>query len=170
VIDSQEQTELQMELAMLTGHSFRVTFLDAATHAGFGPNETMLQANWSSSAMPLKYTRDRRTIPMNMIKDVARSMRQGWCPGQLVESADQFRGDGFVKENAKLLPATTIDTEDFDPLIYYLLPSALDEKNQNTYKYHVASKIEPWRLACTAQRQIAECLAVGTEVEADPTL
>ena len=104
---------------------------------------------------------------MNMIKDVARSMRQGWCPGQLVESADQFRGDGFVKESAKFLPATTIDAEDFDPLIYYLLPSALDEKNQNTYKYHVASKLEPWRLACTAQRQIAECLAVGTEVEAD---
>ena len=60
VLTREQRTKFAIEINKLIMHSCRVTFLDAAVHAGRSTEEIGLQANWKNPGpLVLKYTRNR---------------------------------------------------------------------------------------------------------------
>ena len=71
----QKLKELINTLSSLTAHSARVTLLDAAVHAGRSTEEIGLQANWKNPGpLVLKYTRNRTSVPAQMVRQLVKDM------------------------------------------------------------------------------------------------
>lgn len=62
-------------LLKVTARSARVTMLDAAVHARRSTEEIGLQASWKNPGPPvLKYTRDRTSVPTQMVQQLVKDM------------------------------------------------------------------------------------------------
>ena len=62
-------------LLKVTAHSARVTMLDAAVHARRSTEEIGLQANWKNPGpLVLKYTRNRTSVPAQMVQQLVKDM------------------------------------------------------------------------------------------------
>ncbi|CAL1128101.1 unnamed protein product [Cladocopium goreaui] len=65
----------ESKLHGITAHSARVTLLDAAVHAGRSTEEIGLQANWKNPGpLVLKYTRNRTSLPAQMVQQLVKDM------------------------------------------------------------------------------------------------
>ena len=91
------------------GHSARVTMIDLGSHNGESQVAQMVQANWSSPEMPLEYSRNTKSIAVNMIYGLVQKAKRGWVPGlkadQDVQVMDDEEGDVvqfFLKTNVKI--------------------------------------------------------------------
>ena len=70
-----DEKELFAAINKITAHSARVTMLDAAVHAGRSTEEIGLQANWKNPGpLVLKYTRNRSSIPAQMVQQLVKDM------------------------------------------------------------------------------------------------
>ena len=80
-LDFDDFDRVKAECAKVTCHSLRVTFLDAAVHAGADDKVIRLQANWRNpSQLVLKYARNRKELSVRMVQDLATEIRESWNP------------------------------------------------------------------------------------------
>ncbi len=91
------------------GHSARVTMIDLGSHNEESQIAQMAQANWSSPEMPLEYSRNTKSIAVNMIYGLVQKAKKGWVPGLMtdkdVKIIDDEEGDilqFFTKVNVKV--------------------------------------------------------------------
>ena len=91
------------------GHAARVTMIDLGSHNDESQIAQMVQANWSSPEMPLAYSRNTKTIAVNMIYGLVQKAKRGWTPGLKedpdVKIMEDEEGDGiqfFVKACVKV--------------------------------------------------------------------
>ena len=86
---SDRKRELMTDISSLTAHSARVTLLDAAVHARRSTEEIGLQANWKNPApMVLKYTRNRSSVPAEMVQQLVKEMAQKLHPSESTDEVD----------------------------------------------------------------------------------
>ena len=78
-----------------TWHSLRVTLLTAAVHACVEALPISVQANHANTDLIVKYTRDRRQVPLQMIGNLLSDLRRGWQPRSeaLAPILDEFSED-----------------------------------------------------------------------------
>jgi hypothetical protein len=125
--------------------------LNAAVHAGRSSQAIALQANWASGdAMVLKYTRNRRQVPLEMIKGLVSDLKEGWVPkaeGQDDEVSEQETDHATLED------------------LYYIKTSLYDGSASkiHTIKYHIGSIDDPERTACK-RLLIVDCTPVGTVI------
>ena len=74
-------------------HALKPFITPLAVHAASNPMAVMLQGHWSDKSvnMPIKYTRDRNQVPIDMATALTKKIRAGWRPPGAVEEAG---GDG----------------------------------------------------------------------------
>ncbi len=89
-------------MQQITWHSLRVTLLNAAVHAGVDALPISMQANHANTDLVVKYTRDRRQVPLQMVGKLLSDLRHDWHPTSdaLVPVQDEFSED----EPDELLP------------------------------------------------------------------
>ena len=131
-------------LSEVTAHSARVTLLDAAVHAGRSTEEIGLQANWKNPGpLVLKYTRNRTSVPAQMVRQLVQDMIENEHPIEPPEGA-------------------ILDGED---------PSALEDvqffvkssgaRQAHDYRHHCSQLGDPTALAC-GRLPLDECSSVGS--------
>lgn len=82
-VELEDFDQVKANCAKVTCHSLRVTFLDAAVHAGADDKVIGLQANWADpSKLVLKYARNRKELSVRMVQDLATEIRESWNPDQ----------------------------------------------------------------------------------------
>ena len=98
-----------LDPADFAGHSARVTMIDLGSHNEESQIAQMVQANWSSPEMPLAYSRNTKSIAINMIYGLVQKAKKGWVPGlpqdQDVKVDDEEEAEViqfFVKANVKI--------------------------------------------------------------------
>ena len=99
---------LASTITALTWHSCRVTLLNAAVHAGVEALPISMQANHANTDLVLKYTRDRRTVPLKMVGQLLQDLRAGWTPTTATGSSSAAEEDHFSDD----------DEEDQAPVFY----------------------------------------------------
>ena len=133
------------QIARLTAHSCRVTLLDAAVHAGRSAQEIGLQANWKDPGpLVLKYTRNRSSVPANMIKQLVRDMVAEMHP--VTDDQDTVFID--AEEN------------ELDNLGFYVKNTG---SGAYEYKFHCSSLSDPSLIAC-GKLDLSDCVSVGTDL------
>ena len=84
VIKSQLPDKRRVALSRIiqqtTWHSLRVTLLNAAVHAGVEALPISMQANHANTDLVVKYTRDRRQVPLQMAGKLLGDLRRSWQP------------------------------------------------------------------------------------------
>ena len=143
--DNQEEINAVLDrLSEVTAHSARVTLLDAAVHAGRSTEEIGLQANWKNPGpLVLKYTRNRTSVPAQMVRQLVQDMIENEHPIEPPEGA-------------------ILDGED---------PSALEDvqffvkssgaRQAHDYRHHCSQLGDPTALAC-GRLPLDECSSVGS--------
>ena len=150
-IPDERKAALATIITELTWHSCRVTMLSAAVHAGVDALPISMQANHANTDLIVKYTRDRRTVPLKMVGQLLQDLRSGWTPSVAASSStvdeDQFSAD---------------EDEDQAP-VYYIKRSKVTSRSILTQKFHVTAKDDLSELACN-RVQIGECDPIGHDV------
>ena len=134
-----------------TGHTPRVTMIDAGSHSEESQTAQMVQANWQSPEMPLEYSRQTKVIAVNMVHGLVRKIRKGWRPGDLKGSKsrkDESSSDDeelqerafFVRKDLKTSPTVRPATE---------------------VKFHLQDRKDPTILACNSHVQVSNCEPMG---------
>ena len=133
-------------LEQVTWHSLRVTLLDAAVHAGVDALPISMQANHATTDLVVKYTRERRQVPLQMVGKLLSDLRHNWHPRSeaLVPIQDEFSED----EPDELLPQ------------FYVKKGVAHSRLIVHPKFHVTSKDDLTKLACN-MLQISECEPIG---------
>jgi hypothetical protein len=150
--------ECMLDTEALTWHSLRVTMLNEMVHNGNSSQKVALQANWKSGdAMVLKYTRNRRQIPLVAVGQLLSVVKEAWSP------LAREPGEPIVPEGESF-------SEDEHPLgslprIYYVKSSLMDKINIRmfTIRYHMNSISEPVLTACK-KFKLEECCPMGSEL------
>ena len=134
----------------LTWHSCRVTLLDAAVHAGVDALPISMQANHASTDLVVKYTRNRRQVPLQMVGRLLQDLRSQWAPqaavvaGSAPAEDDQFSAD----DEAEVSPQ------------YYMKRSKVANRVILTQKFHVTARDDLSQLACS-RVQLEDCEPMG---------
>ena len=150
--------ECMSDTEALTWHSLRVTMLNEMVHNGNSSQQVALQANWKSGdAMVLKYTRNRRQIPLVAVGQLLSVVKEAWSP------LAREPGEPIVPEGESF-------SEDEHPLgslprTYYVKSSLIDKVNIRmfTIRYHMNSISEPVLTACK-KFKLEECCPMGSEL------
>ena len=131
-------------IGKFTAHSARVTMLDAAVHAGRSTEEIGLQANWKNPGpLVLKYTRNRSSVPANMVQELVREMLALEHPHQ--ESEEVF----LDTPEALSMGCPEFFLKQPAPGSYY------------DYRYHCSHETDQERTACN-KFLLEECCSMGT--------
>ena len=136
---------MKRQIAKLTWHSARVTLLNAAVHGKKSSEAIALQANWTApGAMVLKYTRDRRTVPLEMVNELVAELKGDWVPtGDLVEC------------DSEILPVDPV------PAFFMKIPKATRSNFKlELLKWHVSKSDDPTKTQCGIST--AECEPMGS--------
>ena len=131
-------------IAKLTAHSARVTLLDAAVHAGRSAEEIGLQANWKNPGpLVLKYTRNRSSIPAQMVQQLVKDM--------LVQSHPVVSSD-------------EVDLDDEDPSavdqVLFFTKKTTRESTAYDLRFHCSAMGDLEAIAC-GRINVEECINVG---------
>ena len=121
-----------------------MTLLDAAVHAGRSTEEIGLQANWKNPGpLVLKYTRNRSSIPAQMVQQLVHDMLDQ--PHPVVESDEVLLDtpEALCPESPEFFLKNPA------PGSYY------------DYRYHCSQVDDHERVACN-KFLISECSSVGT--------
>ena len=151
VIKSQLPNDKRVVLAGIiqqtTWHSLRVTLLNAAVHAGVDALPISMQANHSNTDLVVKYTRDRRQVPLQMVGKLLCDLRHNWqpSPGAAAPMQDEFSEDEFEE----VLPQ------------FYVKKGVAHSRAIVHPKFHVTSKDDLNKLACNLL-QMDECEPIGS--------
>ena len=144
LLENDEKVSCARKVNTFTLHSCRVTLLDAAVHARRSTEEIGLQANWKNPGpMVLKYTRNRSSVPAQMVKSLVQGLVQEYQP----ESAD---------DEAILFNAGDSDLAVDEFFIKQPAPGSYYE-----YKFHCISDQDNEYTACN-KFLISECSSVGS--------
>ena len=128
----------------LTAHSARVTLLDAAVHAGRSTEEIGLQANWKNPGpLVLKYTRNRTSVPAQMVQQLVKDM---------VDQAHPFE----APDDAVL---DTVDEAALDEVQFFAKTTG-SRANQD-FRYHCSQLGNTSALACQ-RLAMEDCTATGS--------
>ena len=150
-IPDERKPALAAIITGLTWHSCRVTMLSAAVHAGVDALPISMQANHANTDLIVKYTRDRRTVPLKMVGQLLQDLRSKWIPSATAGSAnideDQF----------------SADEDDDQAPVYYIKRSKVTSRSILTQKFHITAKDDLSELACS-RVQIGECDPIGHDV------
>ncbi|CAL1129875.1 unnamed protein product, partial [Cladocopium goreaui] len=136
--------ELISTLSSLTAHSARVTLLDAAVHAGRSTEEIGLQANWKNPGpLVLKYTRNRTSVPAQMVRQLVKDM---------VEQEHPFEApaDAVLDE---------VDLCALDEVIFFVKTQG--SRASHDYRYHCLQVDDDQVMACGRIR-LEDCTEVGS--------
>ena len=145
LIEELDLVALKRHILRLSWHSARVTLLNAAVHAKKSSEAIALQANWTApGAMVLKYTRDKRSIPLEMVNELVAELKGSWIPA----------GD-VVECDSELLPPDPI------PAFFLKIPKA----TRSTFKiemlrWHVSKLDDPTKTQCGIAT--SECEPMGS--------
>jgi hypothetical protein len=124
----------------LTGHSPKVTILDAMAHKNSDQMTLMLQGNWSDPRMPLKYLRNRKAIPITAMPKIAAALRTDLASED--EADEESSGEGSEEEDGFASVAA----------IYYVSETAAVKRSERVrdgdFKCHVSSADSAEKLAC----------------------
>lgn len=71
---TEAQAAVREAVLRFTAHSPRVTIIDAMAHGGADTTTMQVQGNWKDDSMPLKYVRNRKSIPINFITKMAKDL------------------------------------------------------------------------------------------------
>ena len=123
-----------------------MTLLNLALHKGKHSEAIALQANWSQpGALVLKYARNKREVPLNMVCELVSDLKRDWTPaGDPVEFDDE------------IIPAD-------EPIMFYAKFPTVDRSSFKieSLKYHAQSLVHEDRTAC-GKHDLASCEAVGS--------
>ena len=139
--------ELTTLVPKVTWHSLRVTLLNAAVHAGVEALPISMQANHANTDLVIKYTRDRRHVPLQMVGKLLGDLRQGWipeAPAGVLADLDHFSED---------------EPDDSAPQFYVQQGLAKFRLIKHP-KFHVTAKDDLSRLACN-KLAISDCSPLG---------
>ena len=140
-----EFKELAAHINKLTAHSARVTLLDAAVHAGRSTEEIGLQANWKNPGpLVLKYTRNRSSIPAQMVQQLVKDMLVEQHPAQPAE-------DEVLEES---------DPTAYDQFQFFVKTSAAARWD---YRYHCSS-VQDEELTACGRVSVSECDHMGSDL------
>ena len=131
------------KIPKLTAHSARVTLLDAAVHAGRGTEEIGLQANWKNAGpLVLKYTRNRTSVPAQMIQQLVKDMNHQAHPFEA-------RADEELEED-----------ESAPGEVMFYIKQNWSSRASYDYRYHCSSADDAGEIAC-GRVSLEDCSAVG---------
>ena len=136
--------ELISTLSSLTAHSARVTLLDAAVHAGRSTEEIGLHANWKNPGpLVLKYTRNRTSVPAQMVRQLVKDM---------VEQEHPFEApaDAVLDE---------VDLCALDEVMFFVKTQG--SRASHDYRYHCLQVDDDQVMACGRIR-LEDCTEVGS--------
>ena len=155
-INDAQLQELKQIILSITWHSMRVTLLDEAVHREKHSEAIAIQANWSSgNEMVLKYTRNRREVPLKMISSMITEIKNEWKPkAREPGEADADHGCEFSEED---------ELEDDLTRIFYMKKSLFDAPTAriSVVRYHVVDPDDATLTACK-RIKISECCPVGS--------
>ena len=134
----------------VTWHSCRVTLINAAVHAGVDALPISMQANHANTDLVVKYTRDRRTVPLQMVGKLLGDLRKEWAPppprGEAVPVADEFSDD-----EEEVVP------------VFYVKHCTATARRIITQKFHVTAADDHSQLACN-KLALTDCEPVGSDL------
>ena len=134
--------EIVLDEKKFTGHSARVTMINAGSHAEESQTAQMVQANWQSADMPLEYSRQTKTIAVSMVHKLVKKVRRGWRPGN-------------VKETESSSDAELLEERAF--FVRKDLKSGNNLQGIADVKYHVQDREDPMVLACNSHVLVSSC-------------
>ena len=145
----------RMELAhifdKLTWHSCRVTILNAAVHAGVDALPISMQANHANTDLVVKYTRDRRQVPLKMLTQLCSDLRRQWTPvAPLGDQQDYFSADED-DEGCDLAP------------VFYIKKASASSRRIDHAKIHVTAQDDLSLTACNLVK-LADCDPLGCDL------
>jgi hypothetical protein len=152
-IPDERKADLAKLIPSITWHSCRVTLLSAAVHAGVDALPISMQANHANTDLIVKYTRDRRTVPLKMVGQLLADLRSQWIPQPdnstlaLKGEEDQFSAD---------------DEDDTAP-VYYMKKSKVSSRSILSQKFHITAIDDLVHLACS-HVQLSDCDPIGHEI------
>ena len=130
----------------ITAHSARVTLLDAAVHAGRSTEEIGLQANWKDPGpLVLKYTRNRSTVPAQMVQQLVKDMVSQQHPFEAPADAIIDDADETALDEVQFFVKTQTSRPDHD------------------FRYHCSALGDDQMIACN-RIPIEECTEVGATI------
>eukprot|EP00435_Cladocopium_sp_Y103_P002058 s5775_g1.t1 len=131
------------KVGKITAHSARVTLLDAAVHAGRTTEEIGLQANWKNPGpLVLKYTRNRSTVPAQMVQQLVKDIVEQHHPFEAREDVEAIEADESALDEVQFFVKT-------------------HGRNSHDYRYHCSVEDDPMTLAC-GRLLVSECTEVGS--------
>ncbi len=139
--------EIVLDEKKFTGHSARVTMIDAGSHSEESQTAQMVQANWQSPEMPLEYSRQTKMIAINMVHSLVKKVRRGWRPGNVKET-ESSSDEELLQERAFFVRK--------DLKYNGGLNGAAD------VKYHLQDREDPTVLACNSHVRVSSCESVGS--------
>jgi hypothetical protein len=151
------QLEIAEVVEALTWHSLRVTLLNAAVHAGVDALPVSMQANHANTDLVVKYTRERRKVPLQMVGKLLGDLRQQWIPKAPVTALI-----GSSSSSAPIIDDFSEDEAE-DHLPNFYVQKGLARTRAIKYpKFHITEKGDLSRLACN-KLKISDCEPLGTE-------
>lgn len=139
--------DIVLDATKFTGHSARVTMIDAGSHSEESQTAQMVQANWQSADMPLEYSRQTKMIAINMVHGLVKKVRRGWRPGDTKETDSSSDEEllqeraFFVRKDLKTGSSLTLAAE---------------------VKYHLQDRKDPKILACNSHVLVSICESMGS--------
>ena len=139
--------DIALDATKFTGHSARVTMIDAGSHSEESQTAQMVQANWQSADMPLEYSRQTKMIAINMVHGLVKKVRRGWRPGDTKETDSSSDEEllqeraFFVRKDLKTGSSLTLAAE---------------------VKYHLQDRKDPKILACNSHVLVSICESMGS--------
>ena len=136
----------------ITWHSLRVTLLSAAVHAGVDALPVSMQANHANTDLVVKYTRERRRVPLQMVGKLLSDLRQQWAPKP---------GGSDAGPAAALVHEDFSEDEVEDHLPQFDVQKGIAKTRSIRHpKFHVTEKGDLSRLACN-RLSISDCEPLG---------
>ena len=114
-----------------------MTVLNAAVHAGVDALSVSMQANHANTDLVIKYTRDRRQVPLQMVGQLFQDLRKSWSPAPAAAPSQAALLDEFSEDEPDgLFPQ------------FYVRKGIVQSRSIEQPKFHVTSKSDFSRLAC----------------------
>ena len=149
-----DQVALDSVVDTITWHSLRVTLLNAAVHAGVDALPVSMQANHANTDLVVKYTRDRRQVPLAMVGKLLGDLRQSWSPRPAHSSGSSgvpVLADDFSEDEA----------EDLIPQ-FYVQKGLVNTRTIRHPRFHVTDKDDLSKLACN-KLKLSDCEPLGPD-------
>ena len=147
----------------LSAHSPRVTIVNAMAVAGASGPTLQLQGNWKDPAMPERYVRDRKAIPLTFLRAMMADIKEGWratdsgSAERLAPETDENGAEVDLADVEHVVQADTFEAS------FWERPR---EPGSGALKIHILSAKVTGQLACN-KFALSTCVPCDRYQEAD---